>query len=376
MNKKISPLFLLITAFIFYVLGKIIFAHSVIGSLFSISGSIFFLLGFIGGISNTIKRRRESNNKHLDKKDTVLKPDNEKNARLVIMLLSIFILVIIGFLFFNNKNNTHQLTQEGDLIISQQNEINSLKKQIEEIQTIVSQAPQNTVEQQMPQNKKETQSDKLEVSAAFIAERTAMLHCLQIKGTENEIKALYDVPVYEPAFEGSSVVISEKGELLTNAHVVGNAPICLVQTAKSPNYSVPSPSYFARVLSVNNDLDIAKLQIISDIYGNPIKQNLKYFELEKQAIFVGQKIYIAGFSVASNNRLAITDGIISGYNDKSGLVQGTFLITSAKIDSGNSGGAAFTNEGKLVGLPTFLMGNYESLGYIIDLNRTKEYFNF
>lgn len=104
MNKKISPLFLLITAFIFYVLGKIIFAHSVIGSLFSISGSIFFLLGFIGGISNTIKRRRESNNKHLDKKDKVLKPANENNAQLVIILLSIFILVIVGFLFFNNFN--------------------------------------------------------------------------------------------------------------------------------------------------------------------------------------------------------------------------------------------------------------------------------
>ncbi len=239
------------------------------------------------------------------------------------------------------------------------------------------QKQQNLSEKQiaMEAENEESRSEKFTVSVNFIAERTAMLHCLQIEGTENQIRALYDVPVYEPAMEGSSVFISSNGEILTNAHVVGQAPICLVQTAKAPNYSVPSPSYFARVLAVNKDLDIAKLKVISDLKSNPVGQDFKYFDLVSETPSVGQKVYIAGFSVASNDRLAITEGIISGYDDASGYIQGTSLITSAKIDSGNSGGAALTGNGQLIGLPTFVRGNFETLGYIIDLNRAKDYFD-
>lgn len=112
MNKKITPLFLLITAFILYVLGKIIFANTVIGALFSISGSIFFLLGFIGGIANTIKRRKESKSNQLDKKDKALKPINAKNSQLVIILFLSLIVVVVGFLFFQNLNKNNESEPE------------------------------------------------------------------------------------------------------------------------------------------------------------------------------------------------------------------------------------------------------------------------
>lgn len=267
-----------------------------------------------------------------------------------------------GYFLFKNKNSNQDVAQN-----PQQNQIDALKKEIDDLKNLKPAESNTTINDQ---------SDKLQVSSIFIAERTAMLHCLQIKGTEDQIRALYDASVYEPAVEGSSVIISAKGEILTNAHVVGDASLCLVQTAKAPNYSVPSPSYYARVLDVNEKLDIAKLQIISDAGGNPLSQNLMYFEIAEQTPPTGQKIFVAGFSNASNKRLAITEGIISGHDDISGYIQGTFLITSAKIDSGNSGGAAFTNEGELIGLPTFVMGNYETLGYILDLNRVKTYFSF
>ncbi|MBI3335501.1 MAG: trypsin-like peptidase domain-containing protein [Candidatus Portnoybacteria bacterium] len=283
------------------------------------------------------------------------------------VIVTVLLLVFVGGYFLLAKKSDNAEVISENTTNTQQSEIDALKKQIEDIKNTKPAAPQTITKDQ---------SDKLQVSATFIAERTAMLHCLQIEGTENEIRALYDVPVYEPAIEGSSVIISAKGEILTNAHVVGDTPLCLVQTAKAPNYSVPSPSYYARVLAVDKKLDIAKLQTISDIEGNPVTQNLKYFEIAKQTPSAGQKIYVAGFSAASNKRLSITEGIISGYDDTSGYIQGTFLITSAKIDSGNSGGAAFTNEGKLIGLPTFIMGNYEILGYILDLNRAKAYFSF
>lgn len=308
------------------------------------------------------------------------KPWVTTTSILITAVASLLIIGGIGYFGFVQYQNSQREKIENEqdtkeLLLKQQQALEEAQKEIDALKTESerSKKRQETLEQKASSN---NQSDKLQVSSVFIAERTAMLHCLQVGDTEGEVGAFYNVPVYEPAIEGSSVIISAKGEILTNAHVVGDAPLCLVQTAKAPNYSVPSPSYFARVLAVNKNLDIAKLLIISDFAGNPVGQNFKYFDFIKETPSPGQKIYVAGFSTASNKRLAITEGIISGYDDTSGYIQGTFLITSAKIDSGNSGGAALTGEGRLVGLPTFLRGNYEILGYVLDLNRAKAYFSF
>ena len=292
---------------------------------------------------------------------------------LAAIIAGVLVIGYLGFIQYQTRREQNDKTQEK--LWQQRQALEEAQKAIDTLKQD-SETDKGKQEILVRQTLSKDQSGKLQVSTTFIAERTTMLHCLQITGTEGEIRALYNVPVYEPAIEGSSVIISAKGEILTNAHVVGDSPLCLVQTAKAPNYSVPSPSYFARVLAVDKDLDIAKLLIISDIEGNLVGQDFKYFNFTKQTPSVGQGIYIAGFSIASNKHLAITEGIISGYNDISGYIQGTFLITSAKIDSGNSGGAALTEEGELIGLPTFLRGNYETLGYILDLNRAKTYFRF
>nr|MDQ3014484.1 hypothetical protein [bacterium] len=56
-----------------------------------------------------------------------------------------------------------------------------------------------------------------------------------------------------------------------------------------------------------------------------------------------------------------TEGIISGY-------EGNYYITSAKIEQGNSGGAAISlRDNCFLGIPTLtLVGKVESLGRILD----------
>ena len=112
MNKNIAPLYLLITAFILYVLGTIIFVDTVIGSWFKITANIFFLLGVVGGIANTIKRRRGYKNNQLDKKDKALKPINAKNIQLIIISFLALVLVVVGFLFFKNLSKSNESEPE------------------------------------------------------------------------------------------------------------------------------------------------------------------------------------------------------------------------------------------------------------------------
>ena len=248
----------------------------------------------------------------------------------ILIAILVSILVVAGVVYFgfvqyqsNQRQNIETEQETRDLFLQQQQALEEAQKEINALKTEseFSKERQKALEQQTSLN---DQSDKLRVSATFIAERTAMLHCLQIEGTEGEIKALYDIPVYEPAIEGSSVIISAKGEILTNAHVVGDAPLCLVQTAKAPNYSVPSPSYYARVLAVNKNLDIAKLLIISDIEGNFVGQNFKYFDFAKQTPPAGQKVYVAGFLQPVINALQSPRVLLAAMMTRAAIYKGFF----------------------------------------------------
>lgn len=78
---------------------------------------------------------------------------------------------------------------------------------------------------------------------------------------------------------------------------------------------------------------------------------------------VGDSVVVLGYpSVGSSEGVTVTEGIISGF-DKG------YYITSAKIERGNSGGAAISMEDDcLLGLPTLVFaGRIESLARILPL---------
>lgn len=80
----------------------------------------------------------------------------------------------------------------------------------------------------------------------------------------------------------------------------------------------------------------------------------------------GDRISILGYPSSGGDTLTITDGIISGVEFE-GEVR--YLKTSAKIDTGNSGGVALKDSGCIVGIPTSVRrGTLENIGRILDLD--------
>jgi len=78
---------------------------------------------------------------------------------------------------------------------------------------------------------------------------------------------------------------------------------------------------------------------------------------------LGEGVLILGYpSIGSQTDITVTEGIISGYD-------GNYYITSAKIDKGNSGGAAIlVNDNCYLGIPSAsVVGQIESLGRILDV---------
>lgn len=78
-------------------------------------------------------------------------------------------------------------------------------------------------------------------------------------------------------------------------------------------------------------------------------------------IYLGDHIRVLGYPTTSGgNQLTITEGVISA------LDQDGYYLTTAKIDSGNSGGIAVNEYGCVVGMPIAVVeGNYQNLGAII-----------
>lgn len=157
--------------------------------------------------------------------------------------------------------------------------------------------------------------------------------------------------------------------ILTNLHVVTDQmryrPVnCTVKFPNNPSIFVDNSSYDAvySATGLENDWAIINLR-------NPpayIKNLTHSLDMcERSEVSIGDEMVILGYpAIGSKTDITATEGIISGYD-------GDYYITSAKIDRGNSGGAAILLKNNCyLGIPTFAkVGDIESLGRILDMNK-------
>ena len=137
---------------------------------------------------------------------------------------------------------------------------------------------------------------------------------------------------------GSGVVVSAKGHVLTNLHVIEGADEIIVALTDGRQAN-------AKVLGVDADSDLAVLHI--DLKQLPI---LDFVALDPTK--VGDVVLAIGnpFGVGQT----ITMGIVSALG-RGGLGINTyenFIQTDAAINPGNSGGALIDTQGRLVGINT------------------------
>ena len=183
--------------------------------------------------------------------------------------------------------------------------------------------------------------------------------------------------------------------VLTNYHVIRGATSCIFVISDAPNDIKHSGVYklnIANISSWNNSTDVAVLQLGSptDAYF-PSTSGLNYkisalpkcptkTEIGSSMIIVGFPAYAqqtldVGGSTGNQTFRTATNGIISAHDTSveysKGLPYPNYFV-SAKIDSGNSGGIAFskTSNGLCVlGIPTWLtVGNYETQGLIQNIH--------
>lgn len=160
--------------------------------------------------------------------------------------------------------------------------------------------------------------------------------------------------VFDKVIQGTGVIISKSGYLITNSHVINEASLIKIQLGEiTLNASV-----------IFNDIenDIALLALQSD--GN-ITQDFSPLYFNRTLPLIGDDVLALGFPLLNSMgyELKLTTGTISsldGMEDDKRYIQ-----FSAPVDPGNSGGPLLNSSGEVIGIVSAKHSTGTNVGYAL-----------
>ncbi|MFN8523803.1 MAG: trypsin-like peptidase domain-containing protein [Chloroflexota bacterium] len=186
---------------------------------------------------------------------------------------------------------------------------------------------------------------------------------------------------------GSGTVVSARGHVLTNHHVVSDDNGVLLNKGEDVIIAVPpsegapaEPKFKAKVVADDAGLDFSVLQIISMFDGRPLPQALGLAVVplgNSDSVQIGDPITIIGYPGLGGNTVTVTRGIYSGPFRRT-PTDPPYFKTDTEINRGNSGGTAINAAGELIGVPTAGRSDQETsgkLGLIRPINLAKALIN-
>jgi len=151
----------------------------------------------------------------------------------------------------------------------------------------------------------------------------------------NKVKQAIGAPTIIYKTGGTGFLISTKGLLVTNAHIIQNAKNIVVQNTQGQDYSV-------KVVFVDSARDIAILKINDTSFTAPA--SIPY-SIRKTSADIAEPIYTLGFP---RNDIVYGEGYMAastGYNGDTLTCQ-----IAIAANPGNSGGPIINRDGEVVGV--------------------------
>lgn len=175
--------------------------------------------------------------------------------------------------------------------------------------------------------------------------------------------------------QGSGVVYSEDGMIITNHHVVEKA-INTNTRALNSNYKVVV--YFST--------DLTEYYVVNALIGYDTDNDIALIKVDAKGLTpavladadtleVGQPVVAIGSPGGLQFMNSISEGLISGLDrditsSSNGVTVYELIQTTAAINPGNSGGALLDREGRLIGICVIkiVSESYEGMGFAINAN--------
>lgn len=171
--------------------------------------------------------------------------------------------------------------------------------------------------------------------------------------------------------EGSGVIISKDGYILTNNHVVSSSDSSsFYQVSKANSITVSlynrDEKYEATIVGTDEQTDLAIIKIDAD--------NLTPAEIgDSSSVQIGEFVLAVGNPLGLD--ISVTSGIISALDRDVTSEDGNVyhvMQTDCAINSGNSGGALVNGSGQVIGINTLKLSGtgVEGVGFSIPINDT------
>jgi len=190
----------------------------------------------------------------------------------------------------------------------------------------------------------------------------------QISAQENQLKdvirrvmpATVLVVTYDASeqilFQGSGFFVSEKGEVITNYHVMSGANGAVVKLPDGSVYKVTD------VLAEDINSDLIKLKV--DTSGSKVQ----CLPLYKALVEVGEKIVVIGSPQGLES--TVSDGIVSAVRVVEGF--GNIIQITAPISQGSSGSAVVNMKSEVIGVVCAYMVEGQNLNFVVPAGKITE----
>ncbi|MDQ7005240.1 MAG: DegQ family serine endoprotease [Ghiorsea sp.] len=173
---------------------------------------------------------------------------------------------------------------------------------------------------------------------------------------------LEQMPQQERHALGTGFILSKKGYIVTNNHVVKDADEIVVTSSNGEEFK-------AELIGTDPKLDLALLKIES--------KGLRAVKLGDS-----DKMRVGDWVVAIGNPFGLEQTVTAGIVSAKGRVIGSgpyddFIQTDAAINPGNSGGPLFNTKGEVIGINTAIYsqsGGNNGIGFAIPINLAKSVF--
>lgn len=193
-----------------------------------------------------------------------------------------------------------------------------------------------------------------------------------------EVNSLFSIGSSTATGEGSGVIITDDGYILTNNHVISSS-----SSSSTSSYEI------GKAKSINVYLYNDDTAYPAKVIGSDEQSDLAVIKIEKTGLTAAElgdssSVQIGEWCMAIGNPLgmksSVTTGTISATNrevtDENGQTLNV-IQTDAAINAGNSGGALVNTEGKVIGINTMKASGtgVEGLGFAIPINTTKSIYS-
>jgi len=164
---------------------------------------------------------------------------------------------------------------------------------------------------------------------------------------------------------GSGVIISSKGYIVTNNHVIENASE--IQVVLNDN-----SKYDATVIGTDPSTDIAVIKIEGDNFPAMALGNSDELEIGEWVLAVGNPFNLTSTVTAGIvSAKARNINLLNNDSNKNIVPIESFIQTDAAVNPGNSGGALVNTRGELVGINTAIAsqtGSYTGYSFAVPVN--------